>query len=279
MSRDGHRPRWTADRLAVVAAESSSLVDALRRLGGPLGSGPLGYLRRRLAHHGIDTRHFAAEAPPPRERRSYTRAALEEAVARAHSFREVVEWFGVPPYSSTYGHLKRRIERFGIDTSHFDGADGRGGRLDEARLREAVSGARSLAEVTRRLGLVPGGASRARIKRYLDAYGVPVRGLLGQAHNRGRPSPRRKSADEILRALPPGSPRVKSALLRRALREKGVPARCAKCGTGEVWHGRRLVLEIDHVSGDSDDNRIENLRHLCPSCHSQTGNFARWRGR
>ncbi|MFE7410356.1 HNH endonuclease [Streptomyces laurentii] len=42
--------------------------------------------------------------------------------------------------------------------------------------------------------------------------------------------------------------------------------------------GRRLVLEIDHANGDRLDNRAENLRYLCPSCHSQTGTFSNRRG-
>ncbi|MFE1246509.1 HNH endonuclease [Streptomyces sp. NPDC058766] len=64
-------------------------------------------------------------------------------------------------------------------------------------------------------------------------------------------------------------------LLRRALDDLGVPHVCGECGTGESWQGRRLVLEIDHIDGDRLDNRIENLRYLCPSCHGQTRTHSR----
>ncbi|MEV7953395.1 HNH endonuclease signature motif containing protein [Streptomyces sp. NPDC088141] len=73
---------------------------------------------------------------------------------------------------------------------------------------------------------------------------------------------------------PRGAPRTKTALLRRALDETGVPQVCGECGLGGVWQGKRLALEVDHVNGDRLDNRAENLRYLCPSCHSQTPNFS-----
>ena len=44
------------------------------------------------------------------------------------------------------------------------------------------------------------------------------------------------------------------------------------------WHGKRLTLEIDHIHGRDctyREERLENLRFLCPSCHSQTKNYGR----
>lgn len=40
-----------------------------------------------------------------------------------------------------------------------------------------------------------------------------------------------------------------------------------------VWAGKLLVLQLDHVNGKRDDNRISNLRWLCPNCHSQTNTY------
>jgi 5-methylcytosine-specific restriction endonuclease McrA len=41
----------------------------------------------------------------------------------------------------------------------------------------------------------------------------------------------------------------------------------------EAWFGQPIPLELDHRNGDSNDNRLENLRLLCPNCHAQTPNF------
>lgn len=48
---------------------------------------------------------------------------------------------------------------------------------------------------------------------------------------------------------------------------------CAECGQPPVWNGKTLTLQLDHIDGDSDNNAIENLRLLCPNCHTQTPTY------
>jgi Zn finger protein HypA/HybF involved in hydrogenase expression len=57
-------------------------------------------------------------------------------------------------------------------------------------------------------------------------------------------------------------------LLRAGLLEN----RCEECGISE-WLGRPLIIQIDHINGVRDDHRLENLRMLCPNCHSQTDTY------
>lgn len=49
---------------------------------------------------------------------------------------------------------------------------------------------------------------------------------------------------------------------------------CYECGLISEWNKLPLTLQLDHINGDNRDNRIENIRLLCPNCHSQTPNFA-----
>ena len=108
----------------------------------------------------------------------------------------------------------------------------------------------------------------------MAAHDLSVGHFVGQGHRRGVPGQDRKSAAQILVRLESAAFRTKTVQLRRALDDLGVPHICETCGVGDVWQGKRLVLEIDHINGDRLDNRRENLRYLCPSCHSQTKTFA-----
>ncbi|MEW1750262.1 HNH endonuclease signature motif containing protein [Streptomyces angustmyceticus] len=271
------RIAYTRDLLTRTAVVSTSLADMLRRLDAPLGSSAYRYLRDRLRHYGIDTTHFVEEPLSRRPRRAYTRPLLSEAAAHSHSIRDMLAYLDVPPYGSAYSHLRRKLDQFGIDTSHFTRRRNGSLLLPRGELAKAVAVSHSLAEVLRRLRSTGLTASRHSVRHGIAEYGLSTAHFTGQGHGRGLPSPARRSADDILRRLEPGSRREKTVLLRRALDEKGVPRTCGACGIGNIWQGRRLVLEIDHLSGDRLDNRLENLRYLCPSCHSQTRTFSRCR--
>lgn len=50
--------------------------------------------------------------------------------------------------------------------------------------------------------------------------------------------------------------------------------KCAFCGNTGEWLGQKLTLQLDHINGKNNDYRIENLRFLCPNCHSITPTYA-----
>lgn len=65
----------------------------------------------------------------------------------------------------------------------------------------------------------------------------------------------------------------KRIVLRRfILHNNLLEYKCAICGITK-WNGKTLSLELDHINGINNDNRLENLRFLCPNCHSQTSTF------
>lgn len=64
-----------------------------------------------------------------------------------------------------------------------------------------------------------------------------------------------------------------NTLKKRILKENLIPYKCSECTLEPVWNNKILTLQLDHINGDNTDNRLENLRFLCPNCHSQTETF------
>lgn len=65
----------------------------------------------------------------------------------------------------------------------------------------------------------------------------------------------------------------RGSIKRRLVEEGLLQYICAECGQGPEWNGKPLTLELDHINGVNNDNRLSNLRILCPHCHSQTDTY------
>jgi hypothetical protein len=140
----------------------------------------------------------------------------------------------------------------------------------DAEFTLAVSCSTSVSGVIRELNKSMSGsaskATRARIERL---------GLDISHFRRGGqpPGSRLRVTDDDVLVLGPPRKRKAARILRRALLGIGRDHSCEGCGNLGVWQGKDLVLEIDHISGQPNDNRRENLRFLCPNCHSLTETF------
>jgi hypothetical protein len=118
------------------------------------------------------------------------------------------------------------------------------------------------------------------LRRRLAELGIDTTHLRGEGWNRGltrdtHPSIARAANkhaipdDEVFRER---SPVTTGNKLVKRLRRMGWEDKCQVCGISE-WRGKPLTLHLDHVNGVHDDNRLPNLRFLCPNCHSQTDTY------
>lgn len=71
-----------------------------------------------------------------------------------------------------------------------------------------------------------------------------------------------------------GSNYSRCHLKKRIITQKLIPYKCGVCPIKDIWNDKPLVLVLDHINGIPNDNRLENLRFLCPNCNSQTETFA-----
>ena len=71
-----------------------------------------------------------------------------------------------------------------------------------------------------------------------------------------------------------GKYKATSNLKKRLIKENLLEEKCYECGIGPNWNNKPLSLQLDHINGDNIDNRLENLRILCPNCHCQTETYS-----
>lgn len=133
----------------------------------------------------------------------------------------------------------------------------------EEQARAAIAGANSWTEALRRLGYCPTGGNPATLKKYAKAWGIstehfdPYRGVM-----EGIRKPRRPLEEILVEHSTYSRSNLKQRLYEAGLKQP----RCEMCGQGEIWRGRHMSMVLDHINGVRDDNRLQNLRMVCPDC-------------
>lgn len=149
-------------------------------------------------------------------------------------------------------------------------------KMPKSELQMLVDDCFSLSDVLRKMNLSSRGASNHnRLKQRFREDEIDLTKL--ENNRRDNPAYRKflrpKQAVPLQSVLVEHCSYSRKSLKRRLIETGQLKYECKICGLTD-WLGLPLVLRLDHINGICDDNRIENLRLLCPNCDSQQTTFA-----
>ena len=143
--------------------------------------------------------------------------------------------------------------------------------LSDEEFKEMIARNHSWCACAKEIGLSPNGAnSKIQLKKRVEELGCDISHFTttGTANKAST----KYTLEEIMveNSTYTNGMRFKKRLIEANI----IPYRCAICGLENQWNGKELILQLDHINGKHNDNRKENLRFLCPNCHSQTETFS-----
>ena len=143
-------------------------------------------------------------------------------------------------------------------------------KYTEEQLRSAIESSGSIRQVLSKLGLKEAGGNYETTKKRISKLNIDTSHFHGQAHLKGKTHEYNKRPIEYY--LTENSHHQSHKLKKRLLSEGLKEHKCECCGITE-WNGKPAPIELDHINGNHHDNRLENLRILCPNCHAQTDTY------
>lgn len=145
----------------------------------------------------------------------------------------------------------------------------------EEEFKQFIKESHSLIEVVRKVGYQSNntGGAYQMVKQRIKELDLCTEHFTGQAHLRGKTHDWTKRVYSNEGVFKQHSVFKTLSLKKRMIKEYGIPYECVRCHNKGQWKREKLTLQLDHIDGDSTNNQLDNLRFLCPNCHSQTATW------
>jgi Zn finger protein HypA/HybF involved in hydrogenase expression len=187
---------------------------------------------------------------------------LEELVKKNFSIRKIAKETKIP-----YTTIRYWLDKHGLKTHGYEKIN----NWEKEKILEAVKNSKCKSDVLRFMGISTKSGNFQTLDKHLKKFEINSDSLIYD-NTRGNKWIKKYSNDDVFCEK---STLSRKNIKERIIKDKLIEYKChgENCDIIDNWKGNPLSLQLDHINGINDDNRLENLRFLCPNCHSQTETF------
>lgn len=263
--------------LEKVVIISDSFVEVTKNLGLDVTNNSIKKnIERKIKRFSISVDHFSSVKRVKDYKVRYSdKERLKLLVNNCFSMKEILLELDLLPIDSNYKTLKRYLKKYEIDYSKFEKINNISDNYNKDTLTEVVLISKTYKECLLKLNVRAAGGNYKSLKKYIDLYNIDTSHFSSNVVRNDKLSKFNKSRKfELKEILIENSTYSRTSLKKRLYDENILERKCCLCGQDENWNGMKISLILDHINGVHNDNRIENLRIVCPNCNAGLDTFA-----
>jgi hypothetical protein len=245
---------------------SDSFADVARKLGyNEKNKYHINKIQLEIKKYNISTSHFYS-IKKLRKWDKITKELLIDLVKNNESIKDILNNLDLSLSTKNYKKLKQYLSDFNIDYNFKFSVRENGNNIyTEDKLKSIAKISYTYKDMCKNLGLSTTGNNNKTIKKYIERFNIDI-SHFNPHRNSFKNLKNKKLIKDILvqNSTYTCTSNLKERLYKEDLKQK----KCELCSQSEEWRGKKMSLILDHINGVNNDNRIENLRIVCPNCNA-----------
>lgn len=147
--------------------------------------------------------------------------------------------------------------------------------ISKENLQYLLDNSNTMVEVIKKIGLPAYNGNHKTINKRIKEDNLDITKLIEKRKKFQRENIKKLKTPKTLNEILVKNSNFNNTNLKHKLIKEGIlENQCSECGLLPVWNNKPISLQLDHINGINNDNRLENLRILCPNCHTQTETYS-----